>query len=120
MYCEKCSVLFEGSSCPVCGGKKIREAKEDDICFLTEQGKIESDLLAEVLEQNGILFLKKGRRGAALSMMAGFMMESFRFYVACRNFDAANMLVRELFESSAASDCETDGEETCGDDKGDT
>ncbi len=111
MYCEKCSLLFDGDRCPECGGRRIREAKEDDICFLTEKGQFETDMLAEVLEQNHIPFLKKGRRGAALTMMAGAMLESFRIYVACRDHDAARAFVQELFESSPDSDDDTAGEE---------
>ena len=116
MYCEKCSVLFEGDRCPVCGGRKIRKENGEDICLLTERGQIESDLLSEVLEQNRIPFLKKGRRGAALTMMAGSMLESFRFYVACSDFEAAHTLEQELFEGipvydNDSADVESDGDE---------
>lgn len=105
MFCEKCGALFEGNVCPVCKNKKVREPEENDLCFLVEKEQIWGDMLADVLTQNGILFLKKGRLGAGLTTRMGTFAGSLRFFVKYSDMERAQKIVEELFG-------ELSGEET--------
>ena len=82
-------------------------ADPDDICFLTEKELIWSGMLADVLKQNNIPFIQKSVMGAGLAMRAGQMLESVKFYVACKDFDAAQEIVEELFPSDYVDEEET-------------
>ena len=96
-YCERCDLLIPGDICPLCGSRRLRAPKEGDLCFLVEKEMIWSDLLSEVLRDNGIPFLKKGSMGAGLAMQAGFLTERYRFYVNYEHLSAAQALVETLF-----------------------
>ena len=97
MYCEYCSHLAEENRCPVCGRRNLREVREKDPCFLTEQDFIHTGILEDVLQQNGIPFLKKNVLGAGLSIKVGPMLDRGRFYVAYDMLPKAQELVEELF-----------------------
>lgn len=100
LYCEHCSVPFEGERCPVCRRKSTRNTEPDDICFLTEKEQIWSGMLADVLEQNNIPFTRKSVMGAGMALRAGPMFESFRFYVFYKHLDKAGEIVEGLFSSA--------------------
>lgn len=104
MYCEKCKTVFEvcdkKGRCPDCNSKKVREVKSDDVCFLTERPLVLSGLLEEVLKQNGIPCLTKGRLGAALTMTIGSFIETVCFYVPYTCLEKSKELVEEIFASS--------------------
>lgn len=39
LYCERCSVLYpEDGQCPFCRHRLGREVRQDDHCFLQEEG----------------------------------------------------------------------------------
>ena len=97
MYCETCNYLTEEESCPVCGGTDLREPKEKDPCFLTEQDYVFSGVLEDVLRQNGIPFLRKNLLGAGLAMRVGPTLDRGRFFVAYDLLPKAQELVDELF-----------------------
>ena len=97
MYCEACSRLVEEDRCPACGNRNLREPKEKDPCFLTEQDFISSGILEDVLKQNGIPFLRKNVLGAGISIKVGPMLDRGRFYVACNQLPEARELTEELF-----------------------
>ena len=48
-YCENCHVAAEPPRCPLCGGKRLREVKDEDYCFLTEMRAMEGEMLADIL-----------------------------------------------------------------------
>ena len=100
MYCEKCSRIIDTLPCPACKGKKAREPKPDDPCFLTEQDYLPSGILEDVLNQNGIPFLKKNVMGAGLAIKVGPMLDRSRFYVAYELLPRAQEIVDELFSAS--------------------
>ena len=100
MYCEKCCMPFDGDVCPVCGSKRVRKIKPDDVCFLTEQTLIYGGMLADVLTKNNIPFIKKNVLGAGITVRTGAMFERVRFYVFYQHFQRANDIVEELFSSS--------------------
>ena len=97
VYCEKCKHLFEGECCPNCRRSRVRQARPDDPCFLTEKGAPWNGMLADVLRQNDIPFLTDGRMGAGLAARVGTMLESNRFYVRQDDLERAERIVDELF-----------------------
>ena len=97
MYCERCRIIFEGDRCPDCRKLRTREAAPDDPVFLTEKGQPFSGMLADVLAQHDIPFVKSGRLGAGLAARVGSMLESERFYVRFADLGRAGDIVDELF-----------------------
>ncbi len=111
MYCEKCCrIIEEKERCPICKGRSIRFPEAKDPCFLTEQNYINSSILEDVLNQNGIPFLKKGSLGAGLAVRVGPVLEWNKFYVAYDVLDRAQELTDELFSESDATGTDEDQE----------
>jgi len=100
LYCDNCFLAFEGERCPSCGRKKCREAKDDDLCYLTEQNVIWSGLLADVLKQNGIEFVERNVLGAGLAFKTGMMSERVMFYVFFSRLGDAETIVEGLFSAA--------------------
>ncbi len=111
LYCEKCrSAVNEGEKvCPVCGGKKLRPVREDDPCFLAEKDQIWSEVVEDLLKDNGIPFLMKGRMGAGLAINVGPMFEKNRYYVNYADLERAKELVDSVFAEGEDAQGGTDG-----------
>ena len=99
MYCKKCSILFEGEHCPVCGSENVRPPLPDDLCLLTEKEFMWGEMLRDVLRQNNIPVLTKNVLGAGLSLKLGPMLERLRFYVPYSYLPEAQAIVEELFSA---------------------
>ena len=100
MYCEKCNRIIDTLPCPACKGRKARDPMPDDPCFLTEQDFLPAGVLEDILNQNGIPFLKKSVMGAGLAIKVGPMLDRSRFYVAYELLPRAQEIVEELFSES--------------------
>lgn len=70
---------------------------EQGMCLLTEKSPIWAGMLADVLQQHGIPFVKESSLGAGLAIRAGSLTESIRFFVPAAGFTRAKELVDELF-----------------------
>ena len=102
MYCQKCRLVFDGTVCPNCKKQKhCRPPQAGDLCFLIERGAPWSDMLIDVLKQNGIPALSSGRMGAGLAKQVGGMLESSRIFVRYDDLERANGIVDELFGEDA-------------------
>ena len=97
LYCENCYITFEGERCPACGKKRKRGPEPSDPCFLTEKDQIWSEMLADVLEQNGIPFMEKNVLGAGLALKIGPAHERVRFFVRYDQLSEAGKIVEALF-----------------------
>ena len=97
MYCEDCGHLVEEERCPNCGNRNLREPKEKDPCFLTEQDYVSSGILEDVLKQEGIPFLRQNVLGAGVAIKVGPMLDRGRFFVAWDQLPKARELAEELF-----------------------
>ena len=97
LYCEGCGLLYDGEKCPWCRRRNGRAPEADDLCFLTERGQIESDMLGDILEQNGIPCLKKSVSGAGIAMYTGLMLESFKIFVKYSDYDRAGEIAEAFF-----------------------
>ncbi len=102
MYCEKCCRIIESDRCPVCRSRKTREPGPKDPCFLTEQDYVSSGILEDMLNQNGIHFLKKDVMGAGMAIKVGPMLERSRFYVPFEQLDSAASIVDDVFSPADA------------------
>ena len=65
--------------------------------ILTERNKHESSILENALNEAGIHFHKKGKKGSGLDMSLGNDFSSYLFYVAENNFEAAKDIVQDIF-----------------------
>ena len=72
--------------------------QSDEMCFLTEQSPIWAGMLADVLQQHGIPYIKESSLGAGLALKMGSISEKIRFFVSVSNLTAAAELVEELFD----------------------
>lgn len=71
--------------------------KLEGMCFLTEKSPIWAGMLADVLQQHGIPFVKESSLGAGLAIKTGALSETIRFFVPAVSFAKAKELVDELF-----------------------
>ncbi|MBQ9263525.1 MAG: hypothetical protein IJ189_04860 [Clostridia bacterium] len=110
LYCESCGCLYEGDRCPLCGNRKGRPPRGEDPCFLAEKGQMECDLLADILKQNGIPSLVKGRSGAGLAMYTGFLTEDYRIFVPYALFSIAQELTNALENGQIIEDGDEEAE----------
>jgi hypothetical protein len=97
MYCERCQQIVEEAVCPTCNSSRLREPKEKDPCFLTEQDFIHTGILEDVLGQNNIPYLRKNVLGAGMAIKVGPMLERGRFYVPYELLPKAQELLTDLF-----------------------
>lgn len=71
--------------------------KPEGMCFLTEKDTVWAGMLADVLKQKDIPFIKESSLGAGLRIRAGSLMETIRFFVPAAYLTPAKELVDELF-----------------------
>lgn len=98
-YCEKCRRLSPGNAvrCPVCRSKKLRELRDGDAVYLIEKEPIWAGALAELLDKNGIPYLKEGTLGEGMNTYIGYGLETYTFYVPYQAYDAAKQLCDDIF-----------------------
>ncbi len=99
MYCERCCRIIETDRCPKCKRSKVREPEPKDPCFVAEKDYVSSGILEDVLQQNGIPYLKKDVMGAGLAIKVGPMLERSRFYVPFDQLENAMNVVDSLFSA---------------------
>ena len=54
MYCTQCQHIVDGVRCPHCGSKQLRLPEQADLCFLTEQEYLWSEMLQDVPRQHEV------------------------------------------------------------------
>lgn len=79
------------------GAPPAGDPPRGEMCFLTEQAPVWAGMLADVLAQNHIPFLKESSMGAGLAIKTGSMMETIRFFVPQSNLETAKELTDGLF-----------------------
>lgn len=93
-YCENCSAATNAARCPICGGKKLREVRGEDYCFLVELPKIEGDMLADILRGNGMECVADPS-GSGVNTAMALPLENRKLYVRWKDWDAAADFLRE-------------------------
>lgn len=97
-YCENCFAAFDLPRCPLCGGRKVREIKEDDYCLLTERSAAEGEMLADVLRGNEIPCVTEPS-GCGVRTVMALPLENRKLFVPWRCFSAARTYLREIAEA---------------------
>lgn len=82
-------------------GPHTENAKTEGMCFLVERDSVWAGMLADVLRQHGIPFVKESSLGAGMAIRAGSLLETIRFYVPAAHLSAAKELVDGLFAGDA-------------------
>lgn len=82
-------------------GPKQESAKTGGMRFLTEKDPVWAGMLADVLKQHGIPFVKESSLGAGMAIRTGSLLETIRFFVPVACLAAAQDLVDELFAGDA-------------------
>lgn len=100
MYCGNCSALTEGSSCPICGSRKLRLPRDMDYCYLCETETLWSDAMKDILSGNSIPFVTQNVLGAGLAAKIGPALERIRFFVPYAHYEAAKTLYAEFFHAN--------------------
>ena len=77
------------------------DGKRGGMCFLTEKPPVWAGMLADVLQQHGVPFVKESSLGAGLAIRAGSLAETIRFFVPASRLAEASELVEELFSEAA-------------------
>ena len=98
MYCPNCHRLFEEDLCPECGAMG-RYPKEDDYCLLGRFDSMWAQMLADLLQQNGIESLSASAEGAAMRAFMGTTLGQDDLYVLYRQLQEADALKEALFHA---------------------
>lgn len=75
--------------------------QQEGMCFLTEKSPIWAGMLADVLQQHDIPFVKESSLGAGLAIKTGSLSETIRFFVPAPRLAEARELVEELFSPAS-------------------
>lgn len=94
-FCEKCNGAFEHERCPVCGSKKIRQARDDDFCFLIEDSVRRSEVLMSVLDAHGIQYSAMPF-GSGVESYFGMSLSNYRIYVQYACLEKARDILHEV------------------------
>ena len=99
-YCKNCYCATDYERCPMCGTKKLREAQEDDFCFLLEKDVAYCGMLTSIFEEKNIRF-STVPYGSGVRSAFGMSLENYRVYVPFASLEAAEKIVdeRENFET---------------------
>lgn len=97
-YCENCHVAADLPRCPVCGGKKLREVKDEDYCFLIEKPAMEGDMLADVLRGNGIECVAMPS-GNGVRTAFSLWLDKRKLFVPWKSFGTAKSYLQEADNS---------------------
>ncbi len=83
---------------------EVPAGKQEGMCFLAEKDAVWAGMLADVLKQNGIPFVKESSLGAGLAIRTGSLLETIRFFVPAAYLAAAKDIVDELFSGESAEE----------------
>ena len=104
-YCPDCRLANETGCCRACGRRGLREARSGDFCYLTTQTAPWTQMLQEVLENNGVVSTQRLVPGAwAAAYFGSSPQNRTEFFVPYEKLAGAQLLVEELFDAGAARD----------------
>ena len=97
LYCSHCRYAAEKDRCPLCGSRKLRELRKDDLCLAAEKESLWAPALADLLRENGIPFESRSAIGAGLAAELGAAADRVRFFVPYEKLEAAKELEKAYF-----------------------
>ena len=101
MYCEKCKSFTDLNRCPNCGNKNVREAKENDVVYLTTMRGFFAGMLEDILAQNDIPCLKiRQGPGGTFPTRGQSSLGEYRFFIPFGAYERAKEIFDEFFKGS--------------------
>lgn len=106
LYCESCHAVFsDGRVCPLCHKRYIRDVRENDLCFFTEQPFLMASVVEDILKKERLNFVTRPVHGAGISAVTGAMLESIRFYTPYTEYAKACEFMETMFPDEEQEDC---------------
>lgn len=103
LFCESCHAVFSnGHFCPLCRKRTIRDVKENDLCFFTEQKYLMTSVVEDILNQNALPFITRPVYGAGITAVTGQVLDSIRFYTPYLHYEQACGLMETMFPEEEA------------------
>ena len=102
-YCEKCKSLTEAESCTVCGNKKLREAKPDDFCALTECAQTYGEMVKDALQSGGVTCVLMPY-GNGVRSAFGLRLESYQVLMPFDQYEDAEELLNDFVNDPVTSE----------------
>ena len=109
-YCENCNLTVEAARCPLCGSRRLREPRPDDLCFLVRRDQMLSEITKQVLADNQVPYIIRNDLGAGMAMILGSYLEKDCFFVPYEHLPQARELMDALDSAEALE--QEDKEET--------
>ena len=94
-FCDNCYFVSEATRCPFCGSKKLRQARDDDFCFLTEKSSAYGDMLLEVFKEHGIP-CSAMPCGSGIETQFAMPLKNYRLFVPFSFLNEAKSIVLEI------------------------
>ena len=111
MYCENCMKLVDGSICPRCRNRKLREPEPGDFCLVAETPYMQAEMLKELFTDNGVPFTERSSLGAAITAELGYNVGHTQLFVPYDRFAEAKSLYEAFFGGNAVLIPEEDEQE---------
>ncbi len=54
LFCEKCNFATPENRCPLCGNKKLRDVKNEDLCFFVNINEFSYKMFESALQEQNI------------------------------------------------------------------
>ena len=100
-YCSWCQRL-DGAKCAHCGSK-TRAPKDDDPVLLAVLDGLHADMIAPLLDENGILnYCQSDMNTLMGTSLGGMLLSSVRIYVPYAAFRRARTLIEGFFADDPA------------------
>ncbi len=99
LYCENCMKVVEGSVCPACRNRKLREVEPGDFCLVAEVHYMQAEMLKELFRDNDIPCTDRSVLGAGITVNLGVNVGFTRLYVPYDRLDLAKELYDAYFNA---------------------
>lgn len=97
-FCENCHCVTEQEYCPLCGAKKLRQVREDDFCFLTENSASYGEDLISIFKESGIP-CSAVPYGSGLESRFALPLSNYRIFVPFNCLEKAENIILEIENS---------------------
>ena len=99
LYCENCMRAVDGTVCPHCRNRNLREPEDADFCLAAEVPYMQAEMLKELYADNGIPCTSRSVLGAAITVELGVNVGRTRLYVPYARLGEAKDLYDAFFNA---------------------
>lgn len=104
LYCESCMRMVEGTICPRCRSRKLREPLPGDFCLVADVPYMQAEMLKEIYRDNDIPCTERSRLGAWFSVEFGANVDHVYLYVPFDRLTLAKELYNAYFNGVTDED----------------